>query len=149
MSCVFCSLPSARLAGQNDHAVWIRDGFPVSRGHSLLIPRRHIASFFDDTDEERSALMAPLPSAQAAPALPTLAVPAYMGRLHQVALNPKRFQAQCLDSTTARYKLLDDGRVEVANRRRTKDGWGETMGVARPDVHHADARRGGAAAELQ
>ena len=79
-----------------------------------------------------ATLLAPIPSAQAAPALPALDVPAYMGRWHQVALYPNRFQAQCLDSTTATYKLLDDGRVEVANRCRTKDGWDETVGVARP-----------------
>ncbi len=76
--------------------------------------------------------LAPLSTAQAAPALPTLDVPAYMGRWHQVALYPNRFQAQCLDSTTATYRLLEDGRVEVANRCRTKDGWDETVGVARP-----------------
>lgn len=79
-----------------------------------------------------ATLLAPIPSAHAAPALPALDVPAYMGRWHQVALYPNRFQAQCLDSTTATYKLLDDGRVEVANRCRTKDGWDETVGVARP-----------------
>ena len=66
MSCVFCTLPSARLAGHNDHAVWIRDGFPVSRGHSLLIPRRHIASFFDATTEERCALLTLLDEARTA-----------------------------------------------------------------------------------
>ena len=79
-----------------------------------------------------ATFLAPLSPAQAAPALPTLDVPAYMGRWHQVALYPNRFQAQCLDSTTATYRLLDDGRVEVANRCRTKDGWDETVGVARP-----------------
>jgi apolipoprotein D and lipocalin family protein len=79
-----------------------------------------------------ATLLAPTPCAHAAPALPALDVPAYMGRWHQVALYPNRFQAQCLDSTTATYKLLDDGRVEVANRCRTKDGWDETVGVARP-----------------
>ncbi len=71
-------------------------------------------------------------SAQATAPLPTLDVNAYMGRWHQVALYPNRFQAQCLDSTTATYRLLDDGRVEVANRCRTQDGWDETVGVARP-----------------
>ena len=79
-----------------------------------------------------ATLLAPLSSAQAVPALPTLDVPAYMGRWHQVALYPNRFQAQCLDSTTATYRLLDDGRVEVVNRCRTKEGWDETAGVARP-----------------
>lgn len=52
--------------GQNAHAFWIRDGFPVSRGHSLVIPRRHLASFFEATQEERSALLALLDDARAA-----------------------------------------------------------------------------------
>jgi diadenosine tetraphosphate (Ap4A) HIT family hydrolase len=42
---------------QNDLAVMIRDTFPVSTGHSLIIPRRHVSSFFDTTAEERIALM--------------------------------------------------------------------------------------------
>ncbi len=72
-------------------------------------------------------------TATAAPApLPTLDLPAYMGRWHQVALYPNRFQAQCLDSTTATYTLRDDGGVRVLNRCRTKDGWDETEGLARP-----------------
>lgn len=29
------------------------DGFPVSPGHALIIPRRHVASFFDLTQDER------------------------------------------------------------------------------------------------
>ena len=57
-ACTFCSLPLARIRGENDLAVWIRDAFPVSPGHSLIIPKRHIGSFFDATEEERSALMA-------------------------------------------------------------------------------------------
>lgn len=64
--------------------------------------------------------------------LPTLDLRAYMGVWHQVALFPNRFQAQCLDSTTATYTLLDDGRVRVVNRCRTAKGWDETAGVARP-----------------
>lgn len=57
-ACTFCSLPLARIRGENDLAVWIRDAFPVSLGHSLIIPKRHIGSFFEATEEERSALMA-------------------------------------------------------------------------------------------
>ena len=33
-------------------AVVIRDGFPVTEGHSLVIPRRHIESVFNLTEEE-------------------------------------------------------------------------------------------------
>src|SRR5690606_40384292 len=30
------------------------DGYPVSPGHMLVIPKRHVASFFETTAEERS-----------------------------------------------------------------------------------------------
>jgi len=33
------------------------DRFPVTRGHLLAIPFRHVPSFFDATREERSALL--------------------------------------------------------------------------------------------
>jgi superfamily II DNA or RNA helicase/diadenosine tetraphosphate (Ap4A) HIT family hydrolase len=35
-------------------ALW--DGFPVSPGHALLLTRRHVADWFEATDEERSSL---------------------------------------------------------------------------------------------
>ncbi len=35
--------------------VW--DGFPLSPGHALLIPRRHIESWFDATEEEQHGLV--------------------------------------------------------------------------------------------
>lgn len=41
----------------NSHATAIYDGFPVSPGHCLIIPKRHIASFFEATKEEQSALL--------------------------------------------------------------------------------------------
>ena len=30
----------------------IRDGFPVTEGHSLFIPKRHVADYFGLTEEE-------------------------------------------------------------------------------------------------
>jgi diadenosine tetraphosphate (Ap4A) HIT family hydrolase len=35
----------------------IRDGFPISPGHTLIIPYRHVGSFFELAAEERSALL--------------------------------------------------------------------------------------------
>ncbi len=40
----------------NGLALVIRDGFPVSPGHTLIIPNRHLATFFDTTTEERLAI---------------------------------------------------------------------------------------------
>ncbi len=34
----------------------ILDGFPVAEGHSLVVPKRHVASPFDLPDEEQAAL---------------------------------------------------------------------------------------------
>ncbi len=56
ISCPFCSLDDSRIILANDHAMTIFDGFPVSPGHALIIPRRHIASLFEATREEHTAL---------------------------------------------------------------------------------------------
>ena len=64
--CPFCTLPAQRILGQNEHAIWLRDGFPVSPGHSLVIPKRHMASFFDASEAERVALLELLDQAKAA-----------------------------------------------------------------------------------
>jgi diadenosine tetraphosphate (Ap4A) HIT family hydrolase len=57
MSCPFCKLDSSRVILENEHAVVVYDGYPVSPGHSLIIPKRHISSFFETDPEERSALL--------------------------------------------------------------------------------------------
>lgn len=64
-ACPFCSLPAGRILGGNAFAVWIRDAFPVSDGHSLVIPRRHVGSFFDIGTDERSAMLDLLEQARA------------------------------------------------------------------------------------
>lgn len=55
--CPFCTLDPNRITLSNDHAVAIRDGFPVSEGHTLIIPKRHIVSLFEATLEEQAALL--------------------------------------------------------------------------------------------
>ena len=62
--CPFCHLPAERIIEQNLHGYLIRDGFPVSPGHSLIIPKRHIASFFETTTDEREALLSLLDKAK-------------------------------------------------------------------------------------
>jgi diadenosine tetraphosphate (Ap4A) HIT family hydrolase len=41
-----------------------RDNHALSAGHVLVVPKRHVASFFDMTAEEQSAVMALLNEAQ-------------------------------------------------------------------------------------
>ncbi|MCM2258719.1 MAG: HIT domain-containing protein, partial [Vicinamibacteria bacterium] len=56
--CPFCHPERERIAFEDrlTRAIW--DGFPVSPGHLLLVPRRHVPTWFDAGDEERAALMA-------------------------------------------------------------------------------------------
>ena len=41
-SCPFRALPAERILILADEALVIRDAFPVSPGHTLVVPRRHI-----------------------------------------------------------------------------------------------------------
>jgi len=36
----------------------IRDGFPISPGHNLIIPKRHVGFFFELEEDERAHLLA-------------------------------------------------------------------------------------------
>jgi hypothetical protein len=54
--CLFCQLAAADIVAENACHVVIRDRFPVSLGHSLIIPKRHVASLFEVTAEEFNAL---------------------------------------------------------------------------------------------
>lgn len=56
-SCPFCNLEDRVVAG-NDLAVAVRDLEPASPGHTLVIPKRHCASFFDLTVAELQACYA-------------------------------------------------------------------------------------------
>ena len=64
--CPFCTLPQERIILQSDLALVIRDGFPISPGHTLIIPKRHVGSFFEVTAEERDSLLRLLDEAKAA-----------------------------------------------------------------------------------
>jgi diadenosine tetraphosphate (Ap4A) HIT family hydrolase len=56
-ACPFCELPAQRIRLENDRAVVIRDAFPVAPGHTLVVPRRHVGSFFELDDVERAAML--------------------------------------------------------------------------------------------
>lgn len=62
--CPFCQPEPERVAGGNELGLIVRDAFPVSPGHSLIVPRRHIGSFFELRSEEREALLALLDQAR-------------------------------------------------------------------------------------
>jgi diadenosine tetraphosphate (Ap4A) HIT family hydrolase len=62
--CAFCTIPAERIQGENADAVWILDARPVSPGHSLIVPRRHVESFFETTPSEREAILSLLDRAR-------------------------------------------------------------------------------------
>jgi len=55
--CPFCTLPPERIIDSNNLALVIRDGYPISPGHTLVIPKRHIGSWFEITQAEQQALL--------------------------------------------------------------------------------------------
>jgi len=60
ISCPFCDIlkhGSREILWQDELSFAIRDAFPISPGHTLVIPKRHIASFWDCTPEEKASLM--------------------------------------------------------------------------------------------
>jgi len=65
MTCPFCSLPSHRIIDSNQHGMAVRDAYPISPGHTLIIPRRHVGSFFEISAGERTCLLALLDKAKA------------------------------------------------------------------------------------
>ena len=62
--CPFCDL-GGRVVAENDLAAALRDKEPASRGHTLVVPKRHCASFFDLTADEVAACFALLSSERA------------------------------------------------------------------------------------
>ena len=43
-----------RVIDQTNHCFAIRDAFPVTEGHTLIIPKRHVADYFDLNPNETS-----------------------------------------------------------------------------------------------
>ena len=57
-NCPFCKAESERdIIASSSLSVAFFDGFPVSPGHALIIPKRHVSSFFDLSQEERQDLL--------------------------------------------------------------------------------------------
>ena len=56
--CPFCSLLQSRVIDSSPLGLVIRDGFPISPGHTLIIPKRHVGSFFELEADERAELLA-------------------------------------------------------------------------------------------
>ena len=63
--CPFCPPKEREILETHALAVAISDSFPLTPGHALVVPRRHVASFFELTAEERLAILELLDRAKA------------------------------------------------------------------------------------
>ncbi len=64
--CPFCAPDPGRLIFETDAVRGLWDAFPVSPGHALVVPRRHVATWFEATDAEQLALLAGIDRTRAA-----------------------------------------------------------------------------------
>ena len=53
--CLFCEMPKRRVVHNNDLAYAIRDSYPVTPLHTLIIPKRHVADYFRLSEAEAAA----------------------------------------------------------------------------------------------
>jgi len=97
-----------------------------------------------------SVAAAPVPALQSVPALD---LARYQGLWYQIALYPNSFQKQCVSSTTAEYKPLANGQIEVTNQCKTADGSvSKVVGAARvkpPKVLGVPVAKGTDTAKLE
>ena len=54
--CLFCEIDRDRIISENELAYVIRDGFPVTEHHTLVIPKRHVATYFELGQAEINAI---------------------------------------------------------------------------------------------
>jgi diadenosine tetraphosphate (Ap4A) HIT family hydrolase len=55
-ACPFCNPAQDRVIWGTELVVALWDGFPVSPGHALLVPRRHIGTWSSASEAEQAAL---------------------------------------------------------------------------------------------
>ena len=55
--CQYCNFDEYDVLDKNDFGVILPEPNALSKGHCVIIPLRHVSSFFDITDKERKSLM--------------------------------------------------------------------------------------------
>jgi diadenosine tetraphosphate (Ap4A) HIT family hydrolase len=58
LGCLFCKILSDRIIEDTELCYAVRDAFPVTPMHTLVIPKRHVADYFDLYQPERNAIEA-------------------------------------------------------------------------------------------
>jgi len=60
--CPFCHPARERIVFENPLVVALWDAFPVNRGHALIVPRRHVPTWFDASAELGIACRSDIPT---------------------------------------------------------------------------------------
>ena len=55
-NCIFCNLPTDRIVNEYKYFYIIRDLYPVTNLHSLVIPKRHVVSYFECNQNEHDEI---------------------------------------------------------------------------------------------
>jgi diadenosine tetraphosphate (Ap4A) HIT family hydrolase len=56
LSCPFCNLENRPLLLSDEHVVAFADVYPVAEGHTLVVPRKHVASIYNLSLDEQSSV---------------------------------------------------------------------------------------------
>ena len=54
--CIFCELRDERVIGECEFTKTFIDSYPASPGHTLIVPKRHFATYFEATEDEMLAI---------------------------------------------------------------------------------------------
>jgi diadenosine tetraphosphate (Ap4A) HIT family hydrolase len=54
--CIFCNIEKDRILSLNEEFYVLKDNYPVSRGHLLIISKEHREDFFQLTEKEKNSL---------------------------------------------------------------------------------------------
>lgn len=53
-SCPFCDVEPSRIIAAGKYAIAVRDAFPLTEGHTLVVPRQHVVSIYALSAEEQA-----------------------------------------------------------------------------------------------
>ena len=54
MQCVFCTMDKEQVVARNNLAYAVRDTSPVTALHTLILPNRHVADYFELEPSEKT-----------------------------------------------------------------------------------------------
>ena len=55
-NCPYCNFDEFDIINKNEFGVILSEQNPISEGHSVILPLRHVESFFDVSEKERKSL---------------------------------------------------------------------------------------------